>query len=135
MVKTVGENEAILRRWIEEVWNKGSEKTIEELFDAAGVVVSPATMSETPIRGIDEFKAFYRQIRQIFSDIKVTIGDVFEEGEKVVAFCHFSAKRRLSDSNGTVRLIPVISSGLCQIKVDGGKIYDSWNNFDLFSDK
>ena len=31
------ENKKIVRRWFEEVWNRGSESAIEEMLDAEGV--------------------------------------------------------------------------------------------------
>jgi hypothetical protein len=129
----INANEAILQRWIEEVWNKGNEEAIDELFDKDGVAVCLITPRHHPIRGIENLKQYFRQIREAFLDIDITVIELFSEGEKVVASCGFKANRRKVNSEGTVRIIPINVTGLCQIKVRNTKIFDAWNNFDVLS--
>lgn len=125
------ENEAILRRWIDEVWNNGKLETIDELFDEQGAAICPINPPENPIRGVDGFKKFFHQTGELFTDIFMTVEEASDDGEKVVALCTFSANRIHRDEDGNVTKKPVKISGLCQIKVANGKIYEAWNNFDL----
>jgi predicted ester cyclase len=127
----ISENEAILHRWIDEVWNNGKLETIDELFDEQGAAMSPINEPENPVRGIDAFKKFFHQTGELFTDIFMTVEESFDDGEKVVALCTFTANRINKDADGNIIKKPVKVSGLCQIKIAKGKIYEAWNNLDL----
>lgn len=127
----ISENEAILRRWVDEVWNNGKLETIEELFDEQGAAICPINPPENPIRGVEGFKKFFHQTAELFADIFMTVDESSGDGEKVVALCTFTANRIHKDADGNITKTPVKVSGLCQIKVADGKIYEAWNNLDL----
>lgn len=127
------ENESIFRRWVEEVWNKGSEKAIEELFNENGVAAYRYfNVVDKPVHGKTRFKDLVRRIREAFDDIRVTIEQITSERNKVVAVCTFAAKRRLVGSNGSLILTPIEVTGLCQMIIENGKIVEVWNNLDVF---
>ena len=76
-----GNNVALLRRWFDEVWNRGRLETIHELM-APECVGTGQGGAGVAIRGPQEFQAFVEKLRAAFPDIQVTIEDGFESGEK-----------------------------------------------------
>ena len=68
-----------MRRWFDEVWNKGRFETIHELMapDAIGIGQGG---SEAAIHGPKEFQAFVERLRGAFPDIHVTVEDAFGAG-------------------------------------------------------
>ena len=75
-------NKALVRRWFEEVWNQGREKTIDELFAADGVAHGLGD-TEADTRGPEGFKPFFRNLRGSFPDLHMTVEDAIAEGDKV----------------------------------------------------
>ena len=124
-----GKNELLFRRWLDEVWNKGREEVIEELFDENAVALYSCVPSETPVRGIKTFKAFCRYIRNTFHELEVIIEDIVAEDEKVIAQCRVLAKKPDKTKDDGYRKIEV--SGLCVVKIRDGKIIEAWNNLSL----
>jgi predicted ester cyclase len=74
-------NKAVVRRYAEEVWNKGNLDLIDELMDANYVNRGPGLPE---VRGAESFKEFVSDTRTAFSDIRFTIEDQIAEGYKVV---------------------------------------------------
>ena len=70
------ENVAIVRRWFDEVWNRGQLATIHELMAADAVGIGQGG-GEVAIRGPQEFQVFVEKLRGAFPDIHVTIEDAF----------------------------------------------------------
>jgi hypothetical protein len=81
------EYETLMHRWFEEVWNQGREEAIDEMLAEDGVVYGLPTESGEPIRGPKDFKPFFRQFREAFPNIKVSVEDVIRDGDKIVARC------------------------------------------------
>lgn len=125
-------NETIFYRWIEEVWNNGSEETIDDLFAEEGVADYPYHLEKNPIYGKEEYKGFIRFVRALFSNIQVTIEQIASDDNKVIAFCTFHATRRSVETNGLSVHSPVRASGLCQVIIENEKIIRAWSNIDLF---
>ena len=53
------DNKVLIKRWFEEVWNKGRAEAIEELLAEDAVVHGLADATGAPVRGPAEFKATY----------------------------------------------------------------------------
>lgn len=81
------ENKALVRRWFEEVWNKGRADAIDEMFAADGIAHGLADDSGSPLRGTDGFRVFHQKFRSAFPDLVVTVEDAIAEGDTVVARC------------------------------------------------
>ncbi len=74
-------NKAIVRRWYEEMWNKGNLELIDEL------IASDVT-GHSPIQNVDGVEASKRYVtmsRAAFPDLHFTIEEMIAEGDKVVA--------------------------------------------------
>jgi steroid delta-isomerase-like uncharacterized protein len=127
------QNKALIRRWFEEVWNKGREDAIDEMFAEDGIAHGLADEAGEPLRGAIGFKPFFRKFRAAFPDIEVVVEDTVTEGEKVAARCTVRGKHQ-SDSLGfAATQLPMEITGITIVRVRDGKIVEAWNNFDFMS--
>lgn len=127
------DNASLIRRWFEEVWNRGREEAIDELFDEEGVAHGLAGETGEPLRGASGFKPFFRRFREAFPEIEVVVEDTVSEGDKVAARCTVRGQHR-GDSLGIKATdSPVEFDGICIVRIEGGKIVEAWNNFDFMS--
>jgi len=127
------ENIALIRRWFEEVWNKGREEAIDELFAAEGIAHGLADEAGNDLRGPQDFKPFFRRFRSAFPDIEVVVEDTVAEGDKVAARCLVRGKHQ-SDSLGFAATGQATEfSGITIVRIEKGKIVEAWNNFDFMT--
>jgi steroid delta-isomerase-like uncharacterized protein len=127
------ENETLVRRWFEEVWNKGREEAIDEMFAEDGIAHGLADEGGEPLRGPTGFKPFFGKFRAAFPDIEVVVEDTVTEGDKVAARCTVRGKHQ-SDSLGfAATQQPMEITGITIVRVRDGKIIEAWNNFDFMS--
>ncbi|MCM3900609.1 MAG: ester cyclase [Pyrinomonadaceae bacterium] len=127
------ENNALIRRWFEEVWNKGREEVIDELFAEDGIAHGLADESGEDMRGPSDYKPFFRKFRTAFPDIEVVVEDTVTEGDKVAARCTVRGKHQ-SDSLGIAATQkPIEITGITIVRIRDGKIVEAWNNFDFMS--
>jgi steroid delta-isomerase-like uncharacterized protein len=122
------QNKAISRRLVEEAFNEGKLDVIDEL-------VAPDFVNHDPsdpggIRGPEGLKKFVRTYRSAFPDIRVTFEDQIAEGDKVVSRWSGSGTQKgelmgmpASGKQATV-------TGITIDRLEGGKIIESWNNWD-----
>ena len=127
------ENKAFVRRWFEEVWNRGREEAIDELFDEQGVAHGLAGEGEPPLRGAEGFKPFFRRFREAFPELEVVVEDTVSEGDKVAARCTVRGRHRGDTLGFKATDSPVEFDGICIVRVRDGKIVEAWNNFDFMS--
>jgi steroid delta-isomerase-like uncharacterized protein len=76
-----GENKALVHRWTEEIWNRGSLPAIAEIV-AADYVHHDPLMPD--LRGIDALKQYVAGFRAAFPDGRFAEDELIEEGDKVV---------------------------------------------------
>jgi predicted SnoaL-like aldol condensation-catalyzing enzyme len=81
-VPTEEENEAIFRRYLEEVFNQGNLQVADEIFDR---YVSHQPGGSTLERGPEDVKRFVGEFRSVFPDLRISIDDQIAEGDKVGA--------------------------------------------------
>jgi steroid delta-isomerase-like uncharacterized protein len=133
MHKETEDNAAFIRRWFEEVWNKGREEAVDELFDEKGVAHGLADETGEPLRGAAGFKPFFRRFREAFPEIEVTVEDTVSEGDKVAARCTVRGAHRGDTLGFAATNRPVEFTGICIVRVSQGKIVEAWNNFDFMA--
>jgi steroid delta-isomerase-like uncharacterized protein len=127
------ENKALVRRWFEEVWNKGRAEAIDEMFAEEGTAHGLADDTGAPLRGPANFKTFHSKFREAFPDIEVTVEDVITEGDRVAARCSVRASHQ-SDSLGFAATGRGVEfTGMTFARVADGKIVEAWNNFDFMA--
>jgi steroid delta-isomerase-like uncharacterized protein len=127
------DNSAVVRRWFEEVWNKGREEAIDELFGAEGVAHGLADETGSPLRGPSGFKPFFRKFRGAFPEVEVVVEDTVSEGDKVAARCTVRGRHRGDTLGFKATDSPVEFEGICIVRISDGKIAEAWNNFDFMS--
>ena len=125
------ENKAILRRWFEEVWNKGRSDAIDEMFAADGIAHGLSDDPEKPMEGPVGFKPFHAAFRGAFPDVEVSVEDLIAEGDKVVARCSVRGKHTGDHLGVAASNVAVEFTGIAIVRIKEGKIVEAWNNFDF----
>jgi steroid delta-isomerase-like uncharacterized protein len=122
------ENTSLIRRWFEEVWNKGRMEAIDEM--ASPDVVGHGQAQHATDIGLKEFKPFVRALRSAFPDMKVNIDYVIEQGDKVVArwTATMTHKGEFLGFAPTGKKVTV--TGTTTQRISGGKIVEGWDNWD-----
>jgi steroid delta-isomerase-like uncharacterized protein len=127
------ESRIVMHRWFEEVWNKGREEAIDEMFADEGVAHGLVDENGEELRGSTGFKPFFRRFRDAFPNIEVIIEDCICEGDKSAARCRVRGKHMGQGLGIAATNKPVEFTGLCMVRVKDGKIVEAWNNFDFAS--
>jgi predicted SnoaL-like aldol condensation-catalyzing enzyme len=83
----IEQNKDLIRKAVEEIWNKGNFDMLEEMVSDDFVIHFP----REELRGIENIKEFYTELRKAFPDIRFTIVEQVADEDKVVT--HWSADR------------------------------------------
>ncbi|HEY7099515.1 MAG TPA: ester cyclase [Terriglobales bacterium] len=122
------DNAAILRRWFEEVWNKGRLSAIDEM--ASPDVIGHGQAQHGVDIGLKEFRPFVERLRSAFPDIRITVHQTVEQGEYAVA--RWSAN--MTHTGEFLNIRPsgrhVMVTGTTMVRIAGGKIVEGWDNWD-----
>lgn len=114
----------LLYSWFKEVWNDGIEESIDKLFISDGKAYG--IISETESVDAEGFKAFYKDFKSQFHNIKIDVEDVISEDDMEAARTTVNAVHTASGN-------PVIFTGMCIVRKSDGKIIEAWNNYDFLS--
>ena len=125
------ENNQLVRRWFDEVWNNGRADAIEEMFDENGIAHGLGDDPSNPIKGPRDFRPFHTVFREAFPNMNIVIEDMVAEGDKVAARCSVRAKHEGEFLGRAATQSPVDFSGMTIVRIAGGKIVEAWNNFDF----
>ena len=131
MSQDLEENKALIRRWFEEVWNKGRADAIPEMFAADGVAHGLADDVNAPLKGPGGFLPFHAQFREAFPDIQVVVEDQIAEGDRVATRCSVRGKHAGDSLGFAATGSPVEFTGVAITRINDGKIVEAWNNFDF----
>lgn len=129
---TESENKALIRRWFDEVWNKGRHDLIDQ-FRAPQAVATGLANGSTKVEGPAAFKAFFSRMRTAIPDLHVTIEDILAEEDKIavrlsVDGTHSGEGFGIPPNGRTIHI-----SGISIVRVSDGKIVEAWNNIDYLS--
>jgi len=121
-------NKAIVRRLIEEVWNKGNLSLTDELF-APNYEHHDASSPDFG-RGPESEKKRATLYRTAFPDLRLTIEDIIAEGETVMArwSCRGTHKGDLSGIAPTGKQFTI--SGVSIARIADGKMAEGYVNWD-----
>jgi predicted ester cyclase len=125
------ENKALVRRWFEEVWNKGRSEAIDEMFDENGIAHGLSSDPANPIKGPAEFKPFHTIFREAFPNMMIVVEDMVAEGDRVAARCSVRAQHEGDFMGRSATQSPVDFTGMVIVRIANGKIVEAWNNFDF----
>ena len=127
------ENKQLVRRWFEEVWNKGRADAIDEMLDEYGIAHGLSDDPSNPIKGPKEFRPFHTVFREAFPNMMIVIEDMVAEGDKVAARCSVRGKHEGDFRGLAATQSPVEFTGMTIVRIANGKIVEAWNNFDFTS--
>ena len=127
------ENKALIRRWFEEVWNKGRAEAIDEMFAEGAVAHGLADAGGQELRGPAGFKPFFQTFRDAFPDIQVIVEDTVAEGDRVAARCTVRGRHQGDTLGFAATAKPTEFTGMSIVRVKDGKIVEAWNNFDFMA--
>ncbi len=121
-------NKTIVRRLIEEVWNKGNLSLVDELF-TPNYEHHDASSPDFG-RGPESEKKRATLYRTAFPDLRVTIEDIIAEGETVMArwSCRGTHKGDLSGIAPTGKQFTI--SGVSIARFSGSKMAEGYVNWD-----
>jgi steroid delta-isomerase-like uncharacterized protein len=122
------ENEALVRHYFEEAWNKGNLAAVDE-FMAADYVDHTASPDSGP--GRDTLKQFITMFHEAFPDVKCTIHDIFGQADRV-AYRWSASGTHLGKWAG----IPpteqhMTMRGITILRIVGGKCVEGWASEDI----
>jgi steroid delta-isomerase-like uncharacterized protein len=124
------ENKNLVRRWFEEVWNKGRLSAIPEMYhESARAHGFPDP--DSVITSAEEFAKSCKSFREAFPDIRITVDDIVAEGDKV-AVRWTAMMTHTGDGLGfpaTSKKVRVAGSSF--LICENGKILEGWNYMDL----
>ena len=121
-------NKAIVRRLIEEVWNKGNLSLADQLFTPNYEHHDPSSPDFG--RGPESERKRVTLYRNAFPDCRLTIEDIISEGETVMTrwTCRGTHKGDLNGITPTGKQITV--SGMTVSRLSNGKFAESHVNWD-----
>jgi steroid delta-isomerase-like uncharacterized protein len=119
------QNKATVRRFHEEVWNKGNAKAVDEFVAANYLLHMPL-----PDQSIAGLKFFVSMIHQAFPDWHETVEDVIAEGDKVVLRGVIRGTQQ-----GEYMGIPasgksIVMKAIHIFRLENGKIAEDWGEAD-----
>lgn len=126
ITEPVTSNTAILRRLIEEVFNKGHIDVADEILHPGYTYTSPR---ET-MNGVEEFKGFVRVFRAAFPDLQLEVIDSIANSDSVctrltVTGTHLGDFFGLSATGNSIE-----GSAIVMSYFDSGKIIREWELID-----
>jgi steroid delta-isomerase-like uncharacterized protein len=124
-------NKAMVRRWFEEVWNKGRSDAIAEILSPNAIVHGLSDDAANPLRGATGFLPFHAQFCEAFPDINVVVEDLVAEGDRVAVRCSVRGKHHGDSLGFKATQAPVDFTGMAIVRVEDGRIVEAWNNFDF----
>ena len=121
------ENKAIVRRFGDEVWNKGNLAAVEELVAPEFVGCGPG---ERVTRGPKELKRVVARMRAAFPDLHFTVEDEVAEGDRVATRWTGRGTHRGKWRGVAPTGKQVTFTGIAIRRIAGGKIVERWVNTD-----
>jgi steroid delta-isomerase-like uncharacterized protein len=122
------ENKAIIRRYLEEAWNRGNLTILDELMTpdyARYMSGQPPLDREAQKRRIASF-------RQAMPDVRLTLEDLVAEGDRVVfrITLHGTQEGAFMGVPPTGKAVSIAAIDIARL--DGGKIVEHWGQMDTY---
>jgi predicted ester cyclase len=118
----LNKNSTLTYRWMQEVWNNGSEDAIDKMMAADAVVHGIEDIKE---KGTAAFKQFFRNFKQQFPKLHVEVEEVISQDDYETSRCVVNG----TNASGQ----QVTFSGMTFVRIKDGKIIEGWNNFDFMT--
>jgi steroid delta-isomerase-like uncharacterized protein len=126
-------NKATLRRFCNAM-NSGDAELITETIDE---LVAPDALIRTPLSilatGAEALKEVFARLRRAYPDLRITVEDVIEEGDKVVARNTVTGTHRGEYMGLEPTVKSVTYNEIFIFRFAGGRIAETWGVVDVFS--
>ena len=120
-------NEALVRRAIDAIWNRGELVVADELFGSD--YVNHDGIIPDLVHGPEAIKISVLLYRLAFPDLRITVEELAAVGETVVV--HGTAWRDAAGSNlDSLIADRTLLTGITRGRVSEGKIVESWTQWD-----
>jgi len=126
------ENEALIRRWFEEVWNQKRPDRIPEFMDADGIAHGMGP-DVAPLRGPEAFRQAYDTFTGAFPDLHVTIEKCVATDDTVAVLLRCEATHGGDHLGFPATGKRVTFSVMTIARYQDGKIVEGWNVLDLLT--
>jgi predicted SnoaL-like aldol condensation-catalyzing enzyme len=113
-------NAVLVRRVVEEIWNRGMLDLADQLFTSD--YVNHAGLIPDLVRGPEAIKISVVLYRTAFPELKITIDELTMKGDAVLL-------RWTAHGNATQGML----KGIHLSRIDGGQIAESWTQWDRAS--
>jgi len=121
-------NTAIALRWFEEVWNQRRHQTIDELLTPESV----STSDSGTLRGPDEFRTrVYEPFTAAFPDLRIEIHGTVAEADQVVVRWTATGTHHGPGIGLAPTGRPIFIRGMTWIRIQGGKLIEGWDCWNL----
>jgi steroid delta-isomerase-like uncharacterized protein len=120
-------NKALVRRYMEEVWNQGLLDSVDELFAPDSHFYAPHSGE---FRGLPARKEFVGALRAAFPDVHYTINELLADGAKVTLRWAFSGTHRGVWAGIAPTGKTTVTSGTSTFLIGDGKIRDELIQWD-----
>lgn len=124
---TTEDNKALVRRYIEEAWNKGNVSIIDDLMSddyTRHVSGCPAPLTR------ESHKKRILQIHRALPDVTMTIEDMIAAGDRVVSRVTLRGTQRDTFMGIPATGRQVTVTGIDIARVVGGKLVEHWAEMD-----
>ena len=125
-------NEAIIRRWFEDLWNQKRIETIDELY-TEDTVAHGMGDGGLPVRGREAFRQVFQLFTGAFPDLLIGIDRILTDGDYVAT--HYTVRATHSGDHlgfpATGRTVKF--SGMTMAHIRHGKIVEGWNTIDFLA--
>jgi len=124
------ENEALLRRWFEEVWNKGRTEAVDEMMAVDAIAHG---LGDTQVVGPAAFKGFHAKFKGAFPDIKISVDDILSQGDKVAVRFTIRATHQGDHLGVPATGREVSFPAMSLVRCKDGQIAEGWNLVDMLA--
>ena len=125
--------DTMIRQWFEQLWNQKREDTIDRLLAPHGLVHGLPTPDNQPLRGPDQFRVLYRQFRQAFPDLQITVERTVREGDLAALHCRVTGNHAGDGLGVPASGRDVDFQGMVFVRADGDRFVEAWNCFDFLT--
>jgi steroid delta-isomerase-like uncharacterized protein len=123
--------DTMIREWFEQLWNQKREDTIYKLMAPNCMVHGLPSPDNRPLCGPDQFRMVYRQFRQAFPDLHVTVEQTVREGDLAALHCRVTGKHEGEGLGVPPSGRTVDFTGMVFVRAEDGQFVEGWNCFDF----
>jgi predicted ester cyclase len=120
-------NKQLVKRWFEEVWNKGRREAIPEILAPDAEIRESGEI----VKGPEGFYPFFDRMQAAFSDIHVTFQDAIAEADMVCLRWSCSMKHTGSGLGIPPTEKMLATTGMTMVRVANGRFVAGWQNWDM----